>query len=68
MCGYVMCSWVRVIEDGKGLHGIGYVSGGFNLLYPRFIVSYVCLLDIFAGAMGSRIVHGSCRGGLVGGS
>ena len=58
-----MCSWVRVIEVGKGVQGIGHFSGGFCLLYPRFIVSSVYLLDLFVGVMGSRIVHGSCRGG-----
>ena len=31
-CGYVVCSWVRVIEGMKGVHGIGYVSEGFCLL------------------------------------
>ena len=63
MCGYVVCRWVRVIEGVKGVHGIRYVSGGFCLLYLRFIVLFVCLLDLSVGAMGGRIVHGSCRGG-----
>ena len=45
------------------MQGIGYVSRGLCLMYPRLIVSSRYLLGRSIGAMGSGVVLGSCRGG-----
>jgi len=43
------------------MHGMGHVSRGLCLVYPRFIVSSGYLLGRSVGAMGSGAVLGSCR-------